>query len=163
MINGSGRMNGKKIIAFILIAALVFLIICPLLSIFAEAVFQDGRFSFSSAITAITESENAKMIGSSLLLGILVVIVSSAIALPLAYIFSRTSLARYHFFDIIFMMTAGGPAGSSTTMPIYIYNMGWTGRMVGRASAASILLLLFLVLLCILYFSVIRHWEKEEK
>ena len=69
----------------------------------------------------------------------------------------------FNNFDIIFMMTAGGPAGSSTTMPIYIYNMGWTGRMVGRASAASILLLLFLVLLCILYFSVIRHWEKEEK
>ena len=117
MINGSGRMKGKKIIAFILIAALVFLIICPLLSIFAEAVFQDGRFSFSSAITAITESENAKMIGSSLLLGILVVIVSSAIALPLAYIFSRTSLARYHFFDIIFMIPF--------MTPPYIASMGW--------------------------------------
>ena len=69
----------------------------------------------------------------------------------------------FNNFDIIFMMTAGGPAGASTTMPIYIYNMGWTSRMVGRASAASILLLLFLILLCVLYFSVIHHWEKEEK
>ena len=110
-------MNGKKTIAFLLITALVFLIICPLLSIFAEAVFQNGRFSLSSAIATITENENAKMIGSSLLLGILVVIVSSAIALPLAYIFSRTSLARYHFFDIIFMIPF--------MTPPYIASMGW--------------------------------------
>lgn len=67
----------------------------------------------------------------------------------------------FNNFDIIYMITGGGPAGSSTTMPIYIYDIGWTGRLVGKASAASILLLLFLVLLCVLYFSVINRWEKE--
>ena len=90
-------MKGKKAIIALFIIFLVFLIICPLLSIFAEAVFQEGRFSLESAIETITESENAAMIGSSLLLGLLVVIVSSIIALPLAYLFSRTQLARYRF------------------------------------------------------------------
>lgn len=69
----------------------------------------------------------------------------------------------FNNFDIIFMITGGGPAGASTTMPIYIYDTGWTGRLVGKASAASILLLLFLVILCLLYFSVINRWEKEDK
>lgn len=69
----------------------------------------------------------------------------------------------FNNFDIIYMITGGGPAGSSTTMPIYIYDTGWTGRLVGKASAASILLLLFLVILCVLYFSVINRWEKEDK
>ena len=69
----------------------------------------------------------------------------------------------FNNFDIIYMITAGGPAGASATMPIFIYDTGWTGRLVGKASAASILLLLFLVILCILYFSVINRWEKEEK
>ena len=101
----------------LLILFLVLLIICPLLSIFAEAVFQDGHLSLKSAIATITESENASMIGSSLLLGVLVVIVSSAIALPLAYLFSRTQLARYHFFDIIFMIPF--------MTPPYIASMGW--------------------------------------
>lgn len=67
----------------------------------------------------------------------------------------------FNNFDLIYMITAGGPAGASSTMPLYIYDTGWTGMMVGKASAASILLLLFLILLCILYFSVISRWEKE--
>ena len=110
-------MKGKKAIIALFIILLVFLIICPLLSIFAEAVFQDGRFSLEIAIETITESENAAMIGSSLLLGLLVVIVSSIIALPLAYLFSRTQLARYRFFDIIFMIPF--------MTPPYIASMGW--------------------------------------
>ena len=69
----------------------------------------------------------------------------------------------FNNFDIIYMITGGGPAGASTTMPIFIYDTGWTGRLVGKASAASILLLLFLVILCVLYFSVINRWEKEDK
>ena len=67
----------------------------------------------------------------------------------------------FNNFDIIYMITGGGPAGTSTTMPIKIYDTGWTGRMVGKASAASIILLMFLVLLTFLYFKVINRWEKE--
>ena len=68
----------------------------------------------------------------------------------------------FNNFDLIYMITGGGPAGASSTMPIYIYDTGWTGRMVGRASTASVLLLLFLVILCVLYFRVITRWEKED-
>ncbi len=110
-------MKGKRIATIVLIVLLIFLIICPLLSIFAEAIFQDGHFSLDRAVATITESENAKMIGSSLLLGVLVVIVSSVIALPLAYLFSRTQLAKYHFFDIVFMIPF--------MTPPYIASMGW--------------------------------------
>ncbi len=69
----------------------------------------------------------------------------------------------FNNFDMIYMITAGGPAGASSTMPLYIYDTGWTGMMVGKASAASMLLLMFLILLCILYFLVINRWEKEER
>lgn len=69
----------------------------------------------------------------------------------------------FNNFDLIYMITAGGPAGSTTTMPLYIYDVGWTGNMIGKASAASVLLLLFLILVAVLYFSVIGRWEEEEK
>ena len=61
------------------------------------------------------------------------------------------------------MTTAGGPAGRTTTMPIYIYELGWTNKLVGRALAASILLLIFLIAVCLIYFAVITHWEKEDR
>ena len=97
-------MDKAKSTRIIVVLALVFLIVCPLLSIFVEAFSSSEGFSVKPFLDAVTEKENASMIFSSLLLGILVVIVSSLIALPLAYIFSRTPFARYHFFDIIFMI-----------------------------------------------------------
>lgn len=68
----------------------------------------------------------------------------------------------FNSFDIIYMMTAGGPAGISSTMSIYIYKLGWVSRMTGKASAASLILLAFLLLLCGIYFAMLRRWEKEE-
>ena len=107
----------KRIPSFLAVVVLVLMIICPLLSIFREAAFPDGNFDISMAISTIAESENARMIASSILLGVLVVMVSSLIALPLAYIFSRTQFAHYRFFDVIFMIPF--------MTPPYIASMGW--------------------------------------
>lgn len=108
----------KKNIPLIIIAAvLLFLIVCPLIMIFAKAVIRDGRLDFITAWQTLTESENAQMIFNSLLLGVLVVILSTIIAAPLAYLFSRTRFAKYRCFDVIFMIPF--------MTPPYIASMGW--------------------------------------
>ena len=108
----------KKNIPLIIIAAvLLFLIVCPLIMIFAKAVIRDGRLDFITAWQTLTESENAQMIFNSLLLGVLVVIVSTIIAAPLAYLFSRTCFAKCRCFDTIFMIPF--------MTPPYIASMGW--------------------------------------
>lgn len=108
----------KKYLPLIIIAAaLIFLIVCPLVMIFLRAVIRDDRLDFITAWQTLTESENAQMIFNSLLLGLLVVIVSTIIAAPLAYLFSRTRFAKYRFFDIIFMIPF--------MTPPYIASMGW--------------------------------------
>ena len=108
----------KKYLPLIIIAAvLIFLIVCPLVMIFLRAVIRDDRPDFVTAWQTLTESENAQMIFNSLLLGLLVVIVSTMIAAPLAYLFSRTRFAKYRFFDIIFMIPF--------MTPPYIASMGW--------------------------------------
>lgn len=96
---------------------LIFLIVCPLGMIFVRAVIRDGRPDFVTAWQTLTESENARMIFNSLLLGALVVAGSTVIAAPLAYLFSRTRFAKYRFFDIIFMIPF--------MTPPYIASMGW--------------------------------------
>lgn len=96
---------------------LFFLIICPLLMIFAKAVILDGRLDFSMAVQTLKDNENVVMIANSVILGVLVVIVSTLIAAPLAYLFSRTKFAKYKFFDIIFMIPF--------MTPPYIASMGW--------------------------------------
>ncbi len=101
----------------LLAALLVFMIVCPLVMIFAEAAITDGRLDFSAAFRTITTPGNLLTIYNSLLLGFAVVAVSTLIAAPLAYILSRTQLARYKFLDIIFMIPF--------MTPPYIASMGW--------------------------------------
>ncbi|MFC0309542.1 carbohydrate ABC transporter permease [Gallibacterium trehalosifermentans] len=67
----------------------------------------------------------------------------------------------FNNFDIIYLMTGGGPANSTMTIPILAYNMGWGTKMLGRSSAVTVLLFIFLLLVCFIYFKVISRWEKE--
>lgn len=69
----------------------------------------------------------------------------------------------FNNFDIIYLITGGGPANATTTIPIYAYNMGWGTKLLGRSSAVTVLLLLFLMLVCVLYFKVLSKWEKESR
>lgn len=68
----------------------------------------------------------------------------------------------FNNFDIIYLLTGGGPANATTTMPIYAYNMGWNTKLLGRSSAVTMLLLAFLLLVCVIYFTIIGKWEKED-
>lgn len=69
----------------------------------------------------------------------------------------------FNNFEMIYLLTGGGPANATTTVPIYAYNMGWGTKMLGKSSAVTMLLLAFLLLVCIVYFAIIGKWEKEDK
>lgn len=107
----------KNLLLTVLAAMLIALIVCPLIMIFARAVMSDGRLDWYQAGQTLIKQENLVMIGNSVLLGVLVVLCSSVIAAPLAYLFSRTKFAKYRFFDIVFMIPF--------MTPPYIASMGW--------------------------------------
>lgn len=68
----------------------------------------------------------------------------------------------FNNFDLIYLITGGGPAGLTQTVPIYAYDMGWGTKLLGKSSAVTVLLFLFLMVICLGYFAVIAHWEKED-
>lgn len=67
----------------------------------------------------------------------------------------------FNNFDIIYLITGGGPANSTMTLPIFAYNIGWGSKMLGKSSAVTVLLFLFLMAVCVIYFKIINYWEKE--
>ncbi|CAM2857561.1 sugar ABC transporter permease [Dolosigranulum pigrum] len=67
----------------------------------------------------------------------------------------------FNNFDIIYLITGGGPGGSTMSLPIYAYEMGWGTQLIGRSSAVTVLLFVFLLAVSFLYFKVIAGWEKE--
>jgi multiple sugar transport system permease protein len=62
-------------------------------------------------------------------------------------------------FDLIYLMTGGGPAGGTETMPILVYRQAFQLLNFGRGAAVSVAMLLFVLLFFLVYFRVSRHLE----
>ena len=113
-----GNNKRNKTIAFAAIAIALFcFIIVPILTVFSESVMVDGRLDFSNAIQTIGNDSNLETIKNSLLLGVLVVIVSTIVATPLAFLLARTEYGNKKWLDIILMIPF--------MTPPYIASMGW--------------------------------------
>ena len=100
-----------------LLALLTGLILCPLITVFTKAVITDGRLDLYQAWSNIADSENLHTVFNSLLLGICVVLCSTVIAAPIAFLLARTELAKHSWLDIVFMIPF--------MTPPYIASMGW--------------------------------------
>ena len=107
----------KNLLQIFLLALLTVSILCPLISIFAKAVITDGRLDLHRAWSIIASAENTETVCNSLLLGVCVVLCSTVIALPTAYLLARTQLAKHSWLDIVFMIPF--------MTPPYIASMGW--------------------------------------
>ena len=59
-------------------------------------------------------------------------------------------ISSFQVFDIIFLMTEGGPGRSTTVLSQYIYNQAFNYWDYGRASAAAVVLFLIVATLTIL-------------
>ena len=107
----------KRLPRLALLALLTGLILCPLITVFAKAVIVDGRLGLYQAWQSIANAENIQTVCNSLLLGLCVVLCSTVIAVPTAYLLARTQLAKHSWLDIIFMVPF--------MTPPYIASMGW--------------------------------------
>lgn len=66
----------------------------------------------------------------------------------------------FNKFDIIWILTRGGPARATRTLPVYIYEISFSDYHMGKALAASTLLFIFLLVSGIAY---IRFFKPSEE
>lgn len=100
-----------------------------------EAAKADGAFSWTS-FRDVTLPQ---------LKGVLI------IAIFLRFIF------EFNDFNFIALMTGGGPAASTETIPIFIQQRGFAEQRLGAAAAGSDLMLLCEVAFCVTYFLLVRR------
>ncbi len=60
----------------------------------------------------------------------------------------------FNTFDLIWLITEGGPADSTLTLPVYIYKLAFKMYNYGKASAASVVSTLILIAVAYAYFKV---------
>lgn len=62
------------------------------------------------------------------------------------FVLITSIISSFKTFDLIYVMTGGGPRNATTTLGMYIYNTAFVNSNFGRASAAGMILFAFLVL-----------------
>jgi len=67
-------------------------------------------------------------------------------------------LGSFQVFDIIFILTGGGPGKDSYMIVNHIYHLGFETATFGPASAAAVILFVILLVLTLVQFRVQRRW-----
>lgn len=70
-------------------------------------------------------------------------------------------IATFNSFDIIWILTKGGPSGATTTMIIDTYHTAIGSYKYGEGAARAVLICIFLSVFCYLYFRVTSRISME--
>lgn len=91
--------------------------IAPLIAIMYYTFVRDGIVDVSQFSSMFANGRLWQTLGNSLLLGVLVILGTTILALPMAFIRTKTTLQKYDWLDIVLTIPF--------MTPPYIGSMGW--------------------------------------
>ena len=91
-----------------------------------------------------------------------------SITLPLlrptiAFVLVTSVIGSFQIFDTIAVTTMGGPANATQTIVWYVYQNAFASSRMGYASAMSVVLFLFLIVISLVQMRVLRSGESDLK
>lgn len=137
----------------------------PIIAVSFANIWRGAAFSmlvYSAALTAVPEDvyESAALDGAGparRFRSITVPLLRPAIATNLML----TTLQTLSVFGLIFIMTGGGPAQKSQTLPLYMYEQAFSYGQLGYGTAVALLLLLIGALASLAYLRLLPEEEKR--
>jgi multiple sugar transport system permease protein len=79
---------------------------------------------------------------------------------PILLVILLRGIWMFNRFDVIWLLTSGGPLGSTTTLPLYAYVQAFGNNDYGMGGAASTIIFLILLVFGIVYIRTF-HPERE--
>jgi ABC-type sugar transport system permease subunit len=67
------------------------------------------------------------------------------------------TMEAFKVFDIVWIMTGGGPASSTQTVAVYAYRTAWQGYDFGQGAALGYLIAIVIMLLAAVYLRLLRR------
>jgi multiple sugar transport system permease protein len=91
-----------------------------------------------------------------------------SITLPLlrptiAFVLVTSVIGSFQIFDTIAVTTMGGPANATQTIVWYVYQNAFASSRMGYASAMSVVLFLFLIVISLIQMRLLRSGESDLK
>ena len=72
------------------------------------------------------------------------------------------TLLSFNVFDIIWLITKGGPSGATTTLPLLIYETAFTKFRLSQAAALSVITSIILLTFSILFIKLMSDKNNDE-
>jgi len=119
----------------------------------AMVIFLAGLTSIPSELTEAAEIDGASYFKSLIHVVIPLLSPATVVIIALSIINSLKS------FDIVYMMTRGGPFHSTDTLAIFMYNESFKKYYMGYGSAIAVVLFLIAMIIIAVYFRQVREVE----
>ncbi|MCY9692232.1 ABC transporter permease [Paenibacillus alginolyticus] len=110
-------MIAKRTGTFLALLLLAMLVVLPLLFVGWKSIWIKSSFDLLAPIRTVLEKDLTGVFSNSFMLGIWVVLGSTLLALPLAWIMAKTPLRKHRWLDIVLLIPF--------MTPPYIGAMGW--------------------------------------
>lgn len=134
--NNLNRSGGLRLPAFswrlqLGLLLLVLLVVVPLIMVLLRSVFPDGALDALAPLRVLSDPGLVSIFWNSIVLGGWVVLGSTLLALPMAFLSARTTIGRHAWLDVVLIIPF--------MTPPYIGSMGWILFMQRRGFAEQIL------------------------
>lgn len=74
-----------------------------------------------------------------------------------------TTISSFQVFDLIYLMTQGGPENSTNILVYWLYKNAFEFFNIGKASAIAYILFIFILILTIIQWNLRKKWVYNEK
>ncbi len=74
-----------------------------------------------------------------------------------------TTISSFQIFDLIYLMTQGGPENSTNVLVYWLYSNAFELFNIGKASAIAYILFIFIFILTIIQWGLRKKWVLNEK
>jgi ABC-type sugar transport system permease subunit len=73
-----------------------------------------------------------------------------------------TAISSFQVFDLVFIMTSGGPANATMVLPVFMLDNAFKFRNVGYGATIAVALGLFIVVMSILFLRARGVFKEAE-
>jgi len=119
----------------------------------AMVIFLAGLTSIPSELTEAAEIDGASYLQSLRYVVIPLLSPATIVVIALSIINSLKS------FDVVYMMTRGGPFHTTDTLAMFMYNESFKKYYMGYGSAIAVVLFLIAMVIIVFYFRQVRELE----
>lgn len=78
------------------------------------------------------------------------------------FVFLITTISSFQIFDLIYLMTQGGPNNSTNVLVYWLYKNAFELFNIGKASAIAYVLFIFILVLTLIQWKLKKNWVENE-